>query len=118
MKRLLRIALVAPLLLVLQPGNGHAERGGFDGEWSGSAVVTSGRCRPAIVTLSVAGKAVTGEARFELGPQSIHGTVREDGAFGATIGFQHLLGKFTDDTFEGTFNSFNCAWKMILKRTK
>jgi hypothetical protein len=117
MKRLLPIALVAPLLLVLQPGNGHAEAG-FDGEWSGSAAVTSGRCRPAIVTLTVAGKVVTGEARFEPGPQSIHGTVREDGAFGATIGFQHLLGKFTDDTFEGTFNSFNCAWKMILKRTK
>jgi hypothetical protein len=64
-----------------------------------------------------AGRVVTGEARFEPGPQSIHGTVREDGAFGATIGFQHLVGKFIDNTFEGTFNSLNCEWKMILKRT-
>ena len=117
MKRLLRIALVAPLLLVLQPGNGHAA-GAYDGEWTGSAVAAGTRCRPALVTLTVAGQVVTGEARFELGPQSIHGTVHEDGAFGATIGFQHLLGKFIDNTFEGTFNSFNCAWKMTLKRTK
>ena len=83
----------------------------------GSAAI-SGAMRPALVTLTVAGKVVTGEARFEPGPQSIHGTVREDGVFGATIGFQHLVGKFIDDAFEGTFNSFNCAWKMILKRTK
>jgi hypothetical protein len=117
MKRLLRIALVAPLLLVSQPGNGRAE-GAYDGEWTGSAAAAGARCRPALVTLTVAGKVVTGEARFEPGPQSIHGTVREDGVFGATIGFQHLVGKFIDDAFEGTFNSFNCAWKMILKRTK
>jgi hypothetical protein len=117
MKRLLCIASLAPLLLLSQPGNGRAERP-FDGEWTGSATVTSGRCRPALTTLTVEGKVVTGEARFESGPLSIHGTVYEDGAFGATIGFQRLVGTFIEDSFEGTFNSFNCAWKMTLKRTK
>ncbi len=117
MKRLLRIASVAPLLLLLQPGHGRAE-GAYDGEWSGSATAAGGRCRPAVVTLTVAGKVVTGDARFEPGLQSIHGTVHDDGGFGATIGFQHLVGKFVGNSFEGTFNSLSCAWKMILKRTK
>jgi hypothetical protein len=117
MQRLLRIASVAPLLLMLQSGEGRAG-GPFDGEWSGSAVAAGGRCRPAIVTLTINGKVVSGEARFEAGPQNILGTVHEDGAFGATIGFQHLIGKFVENTFEGTFNSFNCTWKMNLKRTK
>jgi hypothetical protein len=117
MKRLLCIASVAPLLLMSQPGDGRAE-GPYDGEWSGSAVAAGGRCRPAVVTLTVAGKVVTGEARFEAGPQGIRGTVHDDGVFGATIGFQHLIGKFIDNTFEGTFNGFNCAWKMNLKRTR
>ena len=117
MKRLLRIASVAPLLLLLQPGHGRAESA-YDGEWNGSATAAGGRCRPGVVTLTVGGKVVTGEARFEPGPQSIHGTVREDGAFGATIGFQHLVGRFLGDSFEGTFNSLGCNWKMILKRTK
>jgi hypothetical protein len=117
MKRLLRIASVAALLLLSQLGHGRAE-GPYDGEWSGSAVAAGGRCRAAIVTLTVAGKVVTGEARFEPGPQGIRGTVHEDGAFGATIGFQHLIGQFTGNSFEGTFNGFNCAWKMNLKRTK
>jgi hypothetical protein len=117
MQRLLRIASVVPLLLMSQPGDGRAG-GPYDGEWSGSAAAAGGRCRPAIVTLTVAGKVVSGEARFEAGPQNILGTVHEDGAFGATIGFQHLIGKFIDNTFEGTFNAFNCTWKMNLKRTR
>jgi hypothetical protein len=36
---------------------------------------------------------------------------------GATIGFQHLTGKFAEDRFEGTFRSFDCAWSMILRRS-
>lgn len=117
MKRGLCIASVAPLLLLSQPGDGRAQ-GAFDGDWSGSAAAAGGKCRPAIVTLTVAGKVVTGDARFESGPQNIRGTVHEDGAFGATIGFQHLVGKFTGTTFEGTFSGFNCTWKMNLARTR
>jgi hypothetical protein len=117
MKRLLCVASVATLLLVLQPRDGRAA-GPYDGEWSGSAAAAGGRCKPATITLTVAGKVVTGEARFETGPQNIRGTVHDDGDFGATIGFQHLVGKFIDNTFEGTFSSFNCAWKMNLRRTR
>jgi hypothetical protein len=117
MNRLLCIASVAPLLLLSQPGNGRAE-GPFDGEWKGPATVTSGRCRPALATLTVAGKVVIGEALFESGPLSIRGTVHEDGTFGATIGFQHLVGKFVENSFEGTFSGFNCVWRMILKRAQ
>jgi hypothetical protein len=70
------------------------------------------------VTLTVAGKVVTGQTRFERDGANISGTVREDGLLGATIGFWHLTGNFTEDTFEGTFNGFGCAWKMILKMKK
>ena len=115
MKRRLCIESVAQLLLLWQLGDARAA-GVFDGEWGGSAAVVSGRCKPAIITMSVEGKAVTGQARFENGPQSIHGTVSDDGSFGATIGFQHLVGKCIENSFEGTFNSFNCAWKVNLRR--
>jgi hypothetical protein len=71
-----------------------------------------------LLRLTVLGRVVTGQARFELGAPNINGTVREDGTFGATIGFQPLTGKFTQGEFEGTFNSFDCAWKMLLKRAK
>jgi hypothetical protein len=116
-KRLLYVASVAHLLFLPQLGDACAD-GAYDGEWNGSATVTAGRCKPAIVALTVLGKVVIGQARFELSALDIHGTVSADGAFGATIGFQHLTGKFIEGMFEGTFNSFNCEWKMVLKRTK
>jgi len=116
MKRLLSVASVAPMLL-LSFSNSHTA-GPFDGEWSGSATATIGRCKPAIVTLTILGKVVTGRATFDGGAQDIHGTVWEDGTFGATIGFQHLTGNFIEDMFEGTFNGFGCAWKMSLKTRK
>jgi hypothetical protein len=49
---------------------------------------------------------------------NIGGTVREDGSFGATIGFRPLTGNFAGDMFEGTFDIFGCAWKMILNMKK
>jgi hypothetical protein len=63
MKRLLSVASVAPMLL-LSFSNSHTA-GPFDGEWSGSATPTTGRCKPAIVTLTILGKVVTGRATFE-----------------------------------------------------
>jgi hypothetical protein len=117
MKRLLRIAAVAHLLLSSGFSDAYAADP-YDGNWTGSATSTGGRCRPARVTLSVEGRVVTGQARFEGDAPNIHGTVLEDGALGATIGFQHLTGKFTQDEFEGTFKSSDCVWKMLLKRTK
>jgi hypothetical protein len=117
MKRLLRIAAVAHLLLSSGFSDAYAADP-YDGNWTGSATSTGGRCRPARVTLSVEGRVVRGQARFEGDAPNIHGTVLQDGALGATIGFQHLTGKFTQDEFEGTFKSSDCVWKMLLKRTK
>jgi Haem degrading protein HbpS-like len=34
---------------------------------------------------------------------------------GATIGLRHLTGCFTKDMFEGIFEGFGCAWKVVLK---
>ena len=117
MKRLLIVASAAHSLFSLQLGDAYAG-GPYDGEWTGSATSTGGRCKPAIVTLTVEGKVVTGQARFDLDAPNINGTVREDGAFGATIGWQPLTGKFIQDEFEGTFKGSGCVWKMLLKRTQ
>jgi hypothetical protein len=116
MKRLRRIASVASLLLLSLAGDACADP--FDGQWNGSATPTSGRCRPAAVTITVSDKVGIGHVNFQRGPQDIRGTLTKDGAFGATIGFEHLTGTFVRDTFEGSFNSDDCVWKMVLKRTK
>ena len=117
MKRLLHIASVAYLLFSSQFHDACAA-GPYDGEWTGSATATEGRCRPAIVTLTVLGTVVTGQAKMDADAQNINGTVREDGTIGATIGWQPLIGKFVEDGLEGSFKSGDCAWKMLLKRTK
>src|SRR6266545_8262391 len=49
MKRLRHVALVTPLLLLLQIGDAFAD-GLYDGEWTGSATSTVRRCKPATVT--------------------------------------------------------------------
>jgi hypothetical protein len=111
------IASVAHILALI--GSVEAcSAGSFDGEWTGSATSTAGRCKPAIVTMMVHGAVVTGQARFEADAPNINGTVREDGVFGATIGWRPITGQFTEDGFEGTFESAGCIWKMILKRAK
>ena len=115
MKRLPYVASVASLLLSLPFGDARA--GPYDGQWNGVATVTSGRCKPAVVTLSVDDSGVEGQARFERDTRNIRGTVLSDGTFGATIGFDHLTGKFVEDIFDGTFKSFNCTYKLTLKRT-
>jgi hypothetical protein len=117
MKRLLSVASVAHMLFLSQFSDACAA-GPYDGEWTGSATATDGRCKPAIITLTVLGRAVTGQARFVIDTPNINGTVREDGTFGATVGFQPLTGRFIQDEVEGTFRSGGCEWKMLLKRTK
>ena len=117
MKRLFHIASVACWLVVPPPGDARAA-GPYDGEWIGSATSTGRRCQPATVTLTVQDKVATGQAKFQTDAPSINGTVLDDGTLGATIGFQHLTGKFTHDEFEGTFKSSDCIWKMLLKRKK
>ena len=93
--------------------------GPYDGEWTGSAKGTSGgRCKPADVALTVLGKVVTGQAKFETDTANIYGTVREDGTLAATIGFQPLAGKFAQDEVDGSFSNAGCKWEMLLKRAK
>jgi hypothetical protein len=117
MKRLLPVVSIVPLLLLSQLGGAFAD-GRYDGEWAGFAISTGLQCRQAVVTLNVQGTVVIGQAKFEVEAPKIHGTVWEDGTFGATIGFQHLTGKFVDDKFSGTFKNANCVWKLLLTRTK
>jgi hypothetical protein len=91
----------------------------YDGQWNGAATATQGsRCQPGSVTVTVLGQEVIGEAKFGVDARNINGTVRPDGTFGGTIGFQHLVGKFNEETFEGAFQGFNCGWTLILKRSR
>jgi hypothetical protein len=111
------VATTAFLLLLPQFNNADAA-GPYDGEWTGTATSTGERCKRAVVKLTVEGQVVLGQARFERDAPNINGTVDENGALGATIGFQPLRGQFTRDRFEGTFKSFDCEWKAVLRRTK
>jgi len=111
------IASLAHIFLPMGVGVACAA-GPFDGTWTGSATPSAGRCKPAIVTLTVEGATVTGQARFDTEAPNINGTVRDDGVFGATLGWRPLAGKFTEDGFEGTFESAGCVWQMLLKRSK
>ena len=93
MKRLLFVASVAVWMLSLQIGDACAA-GPYDGEWSGSATATTGRCGPALVTLTVEGKVVTGQARFDRDVANISGTALEHGSVGATNWLSTSHGKF------------------------
>jgi hypothetical protein len=114
-ERLLVVTAACMLLLLLSQSTSAYAGGPYDGQWSGTATPNRGRCRPANVTLTVAGKVVTGEVRLDRETE-IRGTVWEDGSFGATIGFNQLTGQFSRDAFEGEFEASECAWKMLLKR--
>jgi hypothetical protein len=114
----LLIVFAAAFLLFLPQFSNVSAAGPYDGEWTGTATPSGARCKRAVVKLTVKGRDVSGEARFERDAPKINGTVVADGAVGATIGFQPLWGQFTGDEFEGTFTSFDCQWKAILKRAK
>jgi hypothetical protein len=89
MKRLLFVASVTFCMLSPQIGDACAA-GPYDGEWSGSATATSGRCGPALVTLTVEGKVVTGQARFDRDVANISGTALEHGSVGQQLAFDIL----------------------------
>jgi len=117
MKRVLA-ASIASTLLLAQVGGGFAAGGSgpFDGQWTGSAKSTVDQCKSAKVTMTVEGATVVGQAQFANDTPSISGTVRGDGSFGATIGWQPLVGKFSSDGFEGTFKNGDCEWEIHLQR--
>ena len=112
------IVFAAAFLLLLPQFNTVGAAGPYDGEWTGTATPTGARCKRAVIKFTVKGRDVSGQARFERDAPMINGTVVADGAVGATIGFQPLWGQFTGDEFEGTFTSFDCQWKAVLKRAK
>ena len=115
-KRLHLIAAIANVLLVSCNASAADP---YDGQWNGSATAAQGsRCKAANVTVTVLAQEAIGEAKFGADARNINGTVRPDGTFGGTIGFQHLVGKFNEDKFEGAFQSFDCAWTLILKRSR
>src|SRR5271169_5236255 len=91
----LKPLLVASVMLLLaQVGDGFAadSAGAFDGKWTGSATSTAKQCKSAKVAVSVEGPMVIGQAQFadDDAPNNINGTIRGDGTFGATIGWQPL----------------------------
>jgi len=117
MKRVVA-ASVAPMLLLAQFSEVFAAGGSgpFDGPWTGSAKSAVEQCKSAKVTVTVEGTTVVGQAQFANDTPNINGTVRGDGSFGATIGWQPLVGKFSADGFEGTFKNGNCEWEIRLQR--
>jgi hypothetical protein len=114
----LLIVTTAAFLLLLSQFNNADAAGPYDGEWTGTATSAGERCKRAVVKLTVDGHVVLGQARFERDAPNINGTVDGDGVFGATIGFQPFRGQFVSDAFEGTFKSFDCEWKALLRRTR
>jgi hypothetical protein len=120
MKRVL-VASVASMVLLTQSSEGFAagSAGPFDGQWAGSAKSAVAQCKSAKVTVTVEGTVVIGQARFaDEASNFINGTVRGDGSFGATIGWQPLVGKFSADGFEGTFKNGDCEWTIHLQRAQ
>ena len=113
------VASVASMAVLMQFRVGFAAGipGPFDGQWTGSAKSAVAQCKSANVTMTVEGTSVIGQAKFaNETPSFINGTVRGDGSFGATIGWQPLVGKFSTDGFDGTFRNDDCEWTIHLQR--
>jgi len=111
-----RLVAATTCVLLLSQASFAFAAGTFDGQWTGTATPNRGRCKAANVTVTIAGKVVSGEMQLEGGTSEIRGTVWEDGSFGATIGFHHLTGQFRRDAFEGEFDTTDCKWKVQLRR--
>jgi hypothetical protein len=117
MKRALVVSVTSMLLVThFSEGFAAGSSGPFDGQWTGSAKSAVAQCKSAKVTVTVEGTVVVGRAQFANETPNINGTVRGDGSFGATIGWQPLVGKFSTDGFEGTFKNGDCEWTIHLQR--
>jgi hypothetical protein len=90
----LKVGTAAFLLLLPQFNNADAV-GPYDGEWTGTATSTGERCKRGVFKLTIEGQVALGQAKFEFDAPNINGTVDQNGAFGATIGFQPFRGQFT-----------------------
>src|SRR5258707_2129013 len=112
------IVATAAFLLLLSQFNNADAAGPYDGEWTGTAMSSGERCKPAVVRLTIEGRVVLGQSKFERDAPNINGTVDEDGTFGGMIGFQPIRGQFMLDEVQWTFQSFDCEWKALLRRTR
>jgi hypothetical protein len=112
------VTAVAFLLLLLQFNHSYAASPGpNDGEWKGQATSAGERCKRAVINLTVEGRVLLGQAKFDGDTANINGTVNDSGGVGATIGFEFLKGQFSRDEFEGTFKFSDCQWEAVLRRT-
>lgn len=118
--RIFMLVVSGVIMLLAQFSEGFAAGGSgpFDGQWTGSATSSVEQCKSAKVTVTVEGMMVIGLAQFANDAQKINGTVRRDGSFGATIGWQPLIGKFGADGFEGAFKNGDCEWGIHLQRAQ
>jgi len=105
------IVATAAFVLLLSQFNNADAAGPYDGEWTGTATSTGERYKLAVVGLTIEGRVVLGQAKFERDAPNINGTVDDDGTFGGTIGFQPIRDN-------SCFKSFDCEWKALLRRTR
>jgi hypothetical protein len=110
------VRIVAALLARLEPQPGAVAVGILLPHGIGQ--FSERLCKLAVVRLTIEGRVVLGQTKFERDAPNINGTVDEDGTFGGTIGFQPLRGQFIRDEFEGTFKSFDCERKALLRRRR
>jgi hypothetical protein len=111
------VVAVAAFLALLPQFHDAKAAGPYDGTWNGTATSTGDRCKRGVVSLTVEGDVVLGQAKLDANAANINGTVDRSGAVGATIGFQFLKGHFSGNEFEGTFKIFDCQWEAVLRRT-
>src|SRR5712671_3305305 len=76
------IVATAAFVLLLSQFNNADAAGPYDGEWTGTATSTGERCKLAVVRLTIEGRVVLGQAKFERDAPNINGTIDEDGTFG------------------------------------
>jgi len=70
------IVATAAFLLLLSQGNNADAAGPYDGEWAGTATSIGERCNPAVIRLTIEGRVVLGQAKFERDAPNINGTVK------------------------------------------
>ncbi len=115
MKRLGCWAVASTVLFLATP----AWAGGpFDGTWSGSATKSAGsNCHIANALVAIADGNVSGTLQRHSGPIAISGIVGADGSLNGKIGDAPFTGKFSGNSFEGTYHSTECGDRtVVLKR--
>jgi hypothetical protein len=89
--------------------------GPFDGTWSGSATKSAGsNCHIANALVAIADGNVSGTLQRHTGPIAIGGIVGADGSLNGKIGDAPFAGKFSGNSFEGTYHSTECGDRTVM----